>query len=640
VGRRIEPAPLRDVSVNSGFWAFREATNRSTTIPLIYKRLKETGRFDAMSLSVERTGPHQFYDSDVAKWIEAVAYSLQAGPDPEMEARVDQYVDLMADAQADDGYLNSYYQTVAPDQRWTNLRNMHELYVAGHLIEAAVAYHQATGKGKMLGIVRRLADHIAGRFGPREGQERGYPGHPEIELALVRLWREVGDRRYLDLATYFVDERGREPNYFVEEARRRNDAPPRWYVHKAEYSQADLPVRQRDEPVGHAVRAMYLYSGMVDTAVENDDAELLDVCRRLWKNVTAKQMYITGGIGSTVVGERFTFDYDLPNETAYAETCAAIALVFFSQRLLSVERDAKYADLVEHVLYNAVLPGISLDGRAFFYSNPLSVYPRARESAHSHVAAVRQEMFETFCCPPNVARLIGSLGDYVLGVEDETLYVHQYVGCEAGVSVGPHPIRLTMRSGFPFQGRAEIAVGVEAPGQFEIALRIPGWCESPRLDVAGEPVRIDAVSERGYARIKRLWHDGDTIVVDCPMTLRRMYSHPQVRMNNGKVALMRGPLVYCLEEVDNGPGLSAICLPRAAELKEEPFPLVDNGVAIRTRGFRDAPPEDPGPLYRSEPPATAMADILAVPYFLWNNRAAGEMMVWIRECAGAAEESQ
>ena len=401
----MNPVPITRVSLTDSFWSPRQTVNRSVTLPIEYDQCRQTGRIDAWKLDWkpgQPNPPHIFWDSDVGKWIEAVAYSLATHPDKKQERLVDDVVALMAKAQHSDGYLNVHFTVVEPEKRWTNLADCHELYCAGHLIEGAVAYFEATGKRQFLDIVSRYADYIAQVFGRGPGQKRGYCGHPEIELALVKLYRATGRQRYLDLAKYFIDERGQEPNYFRQNAPQRND--------DYSYCQAHEPVRKQDQVVGHAVRAMYLYCGTADVAHETADETLLPALRKLWRHLTRTRLYVTGGIGSTRQNEGFTFDYDLPSETAYCETCAAVGLVFWSHRLLQLTGAGEFADVMERALYNSCISGVSLDGRRFFYANPLAVYPATTRD--EFVSAERREWFDCACCPPNIARLIASVGQY------------------------------------------------------------------------------------------------------------------------------------------------------------------------------------------------------------------------------------
>ncbi len=482
--KKFAPLPFTAVSIDDEFWAPRLRVNREHTIPTEYRQCRDTGRIDAFRLNWKPGSepvPHIFWDSDVAKWIEAASYSLATHPDPELRALLDEVITLIASAQQPDGYLNTHFSVVEPEKRWTNLRDKHELYCAGHLIEAAVAHYQATGKRSLLEVLCRYADHIDRTFGPRPGQKRGYPGHEEIELALVKLFQATGERRYLELSKYFIDERGQQPHYYDLEAVARGDDPRSYRFKTYAYLQAHVPVREQTEVVGHAVRAMYLYSAMTDLARETDDQSLLAACERLWQNLCLQNMYITGGIGPEAANEGFTSNYDLPNETAYAETCAAIGLVFWSQRLLQLACDSRYADVLERALYNGVLSGVSLDGEKFFYENPL-----ASQGGHH-----RQAWFDCACCPPNLARLFASLGQYIYAQHDHEMVVHLYIQGSASFQIAGQNVRLRQQTRYPWEGSVLLHLDMEQPTSFALRLRIPGWCHSAKLSVNGEPIELD-----------------------------------------------------------------------------------------------------------------------------------------------------
>lgn len=406
VKRQLSPVLFTQLRFTDDFWAPRIEINRTRTIPHIYRKLEETGRISAFDLNFERPVPSPivliFGDSDPAKWIEAASYSLMNTPDPVLAEKVDYVANKIIGAQQPDGYLNTHFTVVQPEMRWKNLRDWHELYCAGHLMEGAVAHYQATGDPKLLNALARYADHIDATFGREPGKKRGYPGHPEIELALVRLYHATGNCRYLELAKYFVDERGAQPHYYDIEARQRGDDPARFWARTYEYCQAHAPIRQQEKVVGHAVRAMYLFSGVADLAHEYDDRSLYETCVRLWDNLIHRRMYLTGGIGPSRHNEGFTEDYDLPDETAYAETCATIGLMMWNHRLLQFGGESRFADVLERGLYNGFLSGVSLEGTHFLYENPLS----------SAGDRLRQEWFICPCCPPNVARLLASVGNY------------------------------------------------------------------------------------------------------------------------------------------------------------------------------------------------------------------------------------
>jgi DUF1680 family protein len=605
--------------------------NREVTLPMECQQCKKTGRIDALKLDwlpgMARK-PHIFWDSDLAKWLEAVGYALAGQIDRKLERLADRVIGLIAKAQQPDGYLNSYFSVVEPEKRWTNLRDAHELYCAGHLMEAAVAYYEATGKRALLDVMCRYADHIDSVFGPQKRKKRGYPGHEEIELALVKLHRTTGEARYLELAKFFIDERGRRPNYFATEARARGEKPREDH----DYWQAHLPVRKQKTAEGHAVRAMYLFCGMADVAAETGDKELLAACKRLWKNVTERRMYVTGGIGSTAQGERFTFDYDLPNEAAYAETCAAIGLVFWAHRMLHITSDGRYADVMERALYNGVLSGISLDGERFFYANPLAVHPRAAGYMSWVTSAQRQEWFDCACCPPNIARLLAAFPQYIYSCGKRELHVHLFVQSEASLEVGGQRVDIVQRTGYPWKEKVRLTVRPESPAEFTLALRAPAWCRKATLRVNGQVVDHAAITKKGYARIKRLWHKGDRVELNLPMQVERVRSHPKVRANAGRVAIQRGPVVYCLEEADNGPDLNSIILPQQARLRAKHHESLLGGVTVVTaRAKRQRAAAQNSELYGDDVAAAGATTMTAVPYCTWANRKPGEMLVWIRE---------
>lgn len=574
-----------------------------------------------------------FQDSDVAKWLEAASYSLMRYPDPALERLLDEVIDVIAKAQWDDGYLNTYFTIREPQKRWTNLRDNHELYCAGHFIEAGVAHFRATGKGKFLEIVQRLADHIEARFGDHPGKLRGYPGHPEIELALVKLFQVTGERKYLDLAAFFVNERGRKPLYFELEAQRRGEEKPSWPFWTPEYCQAHLPVREQKEAVGHAVRAMYLYSAMADLARELGDSTLFDACRNLWESVTARRMYITGGVGSSAEGEAFTFDYDLPPDRAYTETCASIGLVFWAHRMLRLEERGEYGDVLEQALYNGVLSGISLDGTRYFYVNPLEVFPEAVRKRYDlrHVVLSRQPWFPCACCPPNIARLLASLPDYVYTQSADGVSVHLFVASTVETRLHGKKVSLKQETDYPFGERIRFRLVLEDPLEFTLAVRVPRWCREPRFFLNGEVLAVSP--QEGYARVRRLWEPGDILELLLPMPVERVWAHPRVFSVAGKVALQRGPLVFCLEEVDNGSGLANIVLPEDAGFTATFCPDVLGGVVVLSgEAFRIR--SRSSELYSTTRGSTETVPVKAIPYYAWNNRGVGEMTVWLREARG------
>ncbi len=626
------------VEIKSGLWGERLTTLRERTIPAIYHQMKTTGRLDAWRLDWKpgQPRPHIFWDSDAGKWIEAVAYSLMSQPNPEFERQVDEVVDLIEKAQQPDGYLNIFFTAVEPQNRWRNLRDWHELYDAGHLMEGAVAYYQATGKRKLLDVLCRYADHIDRMFGPREGQRRGYCGHAEIELALVRLYETTGEQRYLDLARYFIDERGAQPNYFDIEARERGDDPAKFWAKTYQYCQSHIPLREQTTATGHSVRACYLYSGMADIAAETGDEALVRASRLIWDDLTDHQMYITGGLGPAHTNEGFTFAYDLPNEEAYAETCASIALVFWAWRMFKLDPDSRYINVMERALYNGVLAGVSFDGATFFYANPLASYPRINPYRGGIIEGhyARSPWFECACCPPNLARMVASIGQYFYSTSADTLYVHLYNQNQARLDVAGTPVQIEQQTNYPWNGDIDLKLGVDQPTRFDLALRIPDWCGDFRLEVNGKPAATSTA--KGYVHISREWTSGDTVRLQLAMPVERIAAHPHVRQDAGCIALQQGPVVYCLEEVDNGPQLANITIPRDARLEAAFDAGLFGGVnVISGQALRTEPASWPGGLYQRQQTLELEQKpimIKAIPYCFWANRQPGEMRVWVREC--------
>lgn len=641
---RAEALAAQHVELKAGFWAERHITNRQKTIPAIYHQLKLTGRIDAWDLNIKRERPkrfaiiHMFFDSDSGKWLEAIGHSLLTHPDPELEALADDLIDRIEQAQQPDGYLNSYFTGVEPENRWRNLRDWHEMYNAGHLVEGAVAYYQATGKRKLLDVLIRYVDHIISLFGPNEGQKRGYPGHPEFEMALVRLYRATGEQRFLDLATYFIDERGQQPSYFDQEALARGEDLADFWAKTYHYCQAHAPIRDQETATGHAVRACYLYAGVADVALETGDPSLLETSRRLWDDLTQHQMYITGGLGPARSNEGFTFAYDLPNETAYAETCASIALAFWAHRMFHLDPNGRYIDVMERALYNGVMSGVSLDGTHYFYANPLAAYPNV--NPHDPLSAVsperhyrREEWFMCPCCPPNLARLVASIGGYFYAATPDTLYVHLYNASTARVSLAESTVQVEQHTNYPWDGDIRLTFQANQPAEFDLALRIPGWCRDFRLAVNGTPVSEEP--KAGYVHIKRTWSSGDEVTLSLAIPVERIAPHPLIRQNAGCVALQRGPVVYCLEEVDNGPRLANLTLPRDAQLTAELDEGLFNGVVVITgQAVRKEPKDWLDDLYQPQSIVEyshTPQPFKAIPYCFWANREPGEMRVWIHE---------
>ncbi len=573
-----------------------------------------------------------FQDSDFYKWVEAVAYSLTQHPDPELEKRADDAIDIVCAAQQEDGYLDTYYIINGKDKIFSNLRDHHELYCFGHLTEGAVAYYQATGKDKLLNAAKRFADYIDNYFGTEEGKCKGYPGHEIAEMALVRLYEATGEKKYLDLSYFFVNERGRRPYYFdgedhPEKIEKGHEEDLRYFYH-----QAHVPVRQQDEVTGHAVRGVYLYSGMADLARLYQDRELFDACEKLWDNMVSQKMYITGGIGATHLGEAFSYRYDLPNDTAYAETCAAIGLVFWARRMLQIRPDSKYADAMERALYNGVLSGMALDGRSFFYVNPLEAAPEACrfDERKFHVKPVRQKWFGCACCPPNLARLLSSIGSYAYTEKEDTLYIHLYMGSMVQKEIQGETAEISVTSGYPWNGGVSVKVrGTSLP--FTIALRIPEWC-ADEYQVRGTE-GAETRTENGYLYVTKAWGAEDQVELSFPMEVRVFEADSRVREDIGKVAVMRGPVVYCLEEADNGTDLHLLSLDVHAEPEVREREIAGTTVkGIALSGYRQDPVYIEGKgLYRVVKEIKRNpVKLQFVPYYTWANRGENEMRVWVQ----------
>lgn len=627
---KFRPPAVHQVRVG-GFFGPRIDTVADVTAHTLLDRCIEAGMLDQIDPDRPNPGlriPFQsgndtvttqmFWDSDFGKSIETAAYALFRKPDPALEARVDEVIDAYARLQDENGYLNSWYQRIEPGKRWTNLRDCHELYDAGHLIEGAVAYYHATGKRRLMDIMARYADHIAEVFGPREGQKRGYCGHPEVELALVKLGRATGEQRYLDLARFFVDERGQAPHYFDQEARARGGDPSDFHFGTYEYSQSHEPVREQRHVVGHAVRAAYLYSGMADVSTEFGDETLRPALDALFSHLTEKNLYVTGGFGPSHRNEGLTFDYDLPNETAYAETCAAVALVFWANRMLGLGPNRRYADVMERALYNGALVGLSLDGSSFFYENPL-------ESRGGHH---RWRWHRCPCCPPNLARLVASVGTYMYGEAEDALAVHLYCESEADLEVAGTKLRLSQTTRYPADGAVSIDLAPAESVHFTLHLRLPEWADAVSATLNGETLDVGALSRDGYLAIERRWQAGDRVELDLGMPVLRLRASPKVGANQGRVALQRGPLVYCLEEADNGALLNSLVLAGSGSFRCEAAEDLGGAPVLLGEGIRETATGEA--LYAPEAPTREATAIRAVPYYAWDNRAHGEMLVWLR----------
>ena len=621
-----------------------------------------------------------FQDSDFAKWLEALGYCLQKGDLREFEARADEVIGYIEKAQQPDGYFNTYFQLTAPERKFTNLYEAHELYCAGHFIEAAVSYYEATGKTRALDIATRLADLINSRFGADDGKTRGYGGHQEIELALIKLYETTHEDRYLKLARYFLDERGREPNFFRIEAEKR-DGFSEYSQRKQElpddfsYNQAHKPVREQEEAVGHAVRAVYMYTAMAEAARLTGDDELFRVCDRLFDNITQKQMYVTGSVGSTSRGEAFTFDYDLPDSINYSETCASIGLIFFAHSMLKMKKDSKYADVIELALYNTVLSSIQADGKSYLYVNPMEVVPEASEKNpdRAHVKSVRQPWYGCACCPPNIARLMTSLEKYIYSHDDGVVYVHQYISSESTHCDPSGVFIIEMSSNLPDGGDVLVRIGAgtaagvydgtsgnldaragtgadtgaasgaenctdlgadtgadadkRAGARVTVALRIPEWSRETRFTFNDTPITPEAAG--GYAYFKNC-ASGDVICARFAMTADFIHANTAVRSASGKTVIKRGPLVYCLEETDNVSNLHKLAVRKNGNVS-----LMRRSIAgieftgIEADGIAET--DSVSKLYSAADKTIEPVQLNFIPYFLWGNREPGEMICWVRE---------
>lgn len=631
---------LKDIEITDEFWKGRIDLAKDIIIPYQWDALNDQipdaapshaiKNFEiAAGLSDGEFKGMVFQDSDVAKWLEAASYSLIYHPDKELEQTIDEVIELIGKAQQDDGYLNTYFTVKEPEKRWADISHGHELYCAGHMIEAAVAYYNATSKKSLIDIVCRYVDYIMTIIGPEQGKIQTYPGHPEIELALVRLYEVTQEQRYFELSRYFVEERGNQPSVFLEEETLGLGHQDKWFG--LDYHQAHQPLNEQTTAEGHAVRAVYLYAGIADIVKYTQNKKWKIQLEKLWENVTQKRMYITGGIGSQGHGERFTLDYDLPNNVAYAETCASIGLVFWAQRMLQIEAKNDYADVLEKALYNGVLSGMSLDGKKYFYVNPLEVAPELTDYRHDHVHVESERVgwFGCACCPPNVARLLTSLGNYIYTQKSDTIYHHLYIGNKTNFTINKQNIVLQQKTTYPATGEVRITCFTENEVQMTLKLRKPKWSNSPSLKVNGELQEV-VIDNGGYITMERKWRDNDTICLTFDMTPKVISSHPKVRENVGKVAIQRGPIVYCLEEKDNGGQLHSICINPKLPITEENDLQILGFPALTGSGVREV--NDNDTLYREyREPELKQIKWKAIPYSFWGNRGKGEMAVWLRK---------
>lgn len=617
----LRPLDARAVQFTGGLWAARQSVNRDRALPHGLRMLEEAGNLENLRIAAGRAagryrGPF-FMDSDVYKWLEAAAYDMAREPDQGLAAAMDPVIDVVAAAQREDGYVNSYYQVAEPGQRWTNFVRGHELYCAGHLFQAAVAHHRAAADARLLGIARRFADYLCATFGP--AGRVAVPGHPEVETALVELYRETGARGYLDLAQVFVDRRGRGwlgPG--------RYDSPA--------YYQDRVPARETSELEGHAVRAQYLTAGVADLYLETGEGALLEAVRRQWDDLVTCKQYITGAVGSRHLAEAVGHPYELPNDLAYGETCAAIACFMWAWRMLLATGEGRFADAMERTLYNAILGGVSLDGERYFYVNPLA--SDGGEERLSRGGPRRREWHEVACCPPNVMRLFASLACYAATCDRSGLQIHHYAPARVDGAAAPCSATVRIGGNYPWDGRVGLTIEAATGEPWCLSLRVPGWARTAAVSVNG--AGVDAVPDAaGYLRLHRAWRRGDEVDFELPAAPRLTEPHPWIESARGCVTVECGPVVYCLEQADHAEASVAdLEIDTAAPMTAEWRPDFLGGVAlVRAKGAAVDRSPWRGHLYRpfgtGPAPARRRADLVAIPYFTWANREPGAMRVWI-----------
>ncbi|MBN1515364.1 glycoside hydrolase family 127 protein [Candidatus Sumerlaeota bacterium] len=621
----ITPVPFTDVEIQPGFWGQRLDTNRNSTLPANWKKCEESGRMKNFAVAAGReeggfTGTFPFNDSDVFKVIEGASYELAQHPDEKQEAYIDTIIELIGAAQEENGYLFTPLQIDDPNyrylrrkERWVEVEHSHELYNMGHMYEAAVAHYQATGKRNFLDIAIKSADLICSVFGPGEDQLKMPPGHEEIEIGLVKLYRATGDEKYLQQAKFFIDMRGRS------DLRERIWGP---------YSQDHKPVIEQDEAVGHAVRACYLYCSVVDVAAMTGDKDYMGAIDRIWENVATRKLHLSGGVGARHAGEAFGDNYELPNASAYLETCAAVANALWNHRMFLLHGDSKYIDVLERVIYNGFLSGVSLSGDHYFYPNPLC----------SHGGYERSAWFDCSCCPDNILRFMPAIPGLMYAVRDNVAYMNLYANSKGEIPIKDGKVVITQETEYPWDGKVQLKIDSTDAGEFEMRLHVPGWAqgkpvpsdlymymnpESEPVTLTVNGVEVNAQPADGYLRIQREWQAGDVLELNFPMPIRRVLCNEKVAANRGRVAIERGPVVYCIEGADHDGQALNIALPDDAELTMKRMPLMLGGICtIEGQGVRHALGED-------EKPCTSSVALTAIPYYAWANRGANEMNVWL-----------
>ena len=641
----VHAVPFTQVKLADKFWLPKIETNRTVTIPASFERCENTGRVKNFTMAAEKKGrfctKFPFDDTDIYKTIEGASYSLAVHPDAKLEAYIDSLITIIGKAQEPDGYLYTA-RTIDPanphawagNERWQKERELsHELYNAGHLYEAAAAHFMATKKRNLFDIALKNADPVCSVFGPEK--KHVAPGHEIVEMGLVKLYRLTGKKEYLATAKFFIEERGHYNGY---------DAKSKDPWKSGSYWQDDKPVNDQDEAEGHAVRAGYLYSAVADVAALTGDDSLLHAIDRIWDNMISKKFYVQGSVGAKGDGERFGGNYELPNETAYNETCAAIANVYWNYRMFLLHGDAKYIDVLEKSLYNGLISGVGLDGKSFFYTNAMQVKQTGDGSGSNgftsgDVEAARSGWFECSCCPTNVARLLPAVPGYMYAQKDDNLYVNLFINGTADLNIGKIPVQVIQQNNYPWDGALGFTINPKKTSAFNLLVRIPGWAQNivvpsdlyqfenstatkPAIKVNGQPVEYTI--QNGYAVIARTWKKNDAVTVDLPMEVKRITANKNIKDDIGKVALQRGPLVYCAEWPDNNGKTSNIILPAATRFTNEFKPDLLNGVMVLKA-------EVPVVVINNENVNTVKQPFTAIPYYSWANRGKGEMMVWFPE---------
>ena len=600
-----------NVAITGGFWKKRQDLSRKTTVKAVFDRFTDTGRFAGLNCDWKEgkpNAPHVFWDSDVAKWLEGAIYTNRQKPNASLEKKINKTIDTFLKNQTPEGYFNSHFQTQEQDRRFTDM-DKHELYCAGHWMEAAVAHFEATGDRRFLDGLSRYTDYIIDRFVVKKDTGFDVPGHEEIELALLRMYDVTGDEKYLNLSLHFLNERGINPRG-LQHAQGLH--PERTWI-TAPYCQNHLPVREQKVAVGHAVRAVYLYTAMADAAAKTGDQGLKDACEALFRDITEKKMFISGTIGSSSQGEAFTVDYDLCNLLAYSETCASIGLIYFAQKMLAMDPDSRYSDVIERSLYNSVLTSTSLDGKAFFYENPQETVPylHTRDSGKSAIKwpkMVRQEVFNCSCCPPNIVRLIPSLGNYIASLDGDTVYLHQYMN--GTVDLGNGKV-LKIDTKYPENGKITLTV---TGGDATLKARVPGWCVNHGYETV-----------KGYTTLNL--KDGRAVTLNFPMKVRFLEARPDAIFNCGRCAVQYGPVLYCAEEMDNGKNLRDLTLVARSRWVKGIHPEL-KVPTLTGRAFRRVFAE--GELYRERGGAVEETKVILIPYYAFSNRQANEMLLWFQ----------